>query len=125
MNGLEFFAHPWAMGGRRAKEFLFLGERLDAHEAQAAGVINRVFESDELESETMQRARRIAKMPRMGLAFAKLAVNQSEDAMGMRTGMDSAFGLHQAAHAHNLATTGSVVGGVTAADIRDVISGSR
>ena len=40
-------------------------------------------------------------MPRLGLALAKKAVNQAEDLMGMRAGMDSVFGLHHAAHAHN------------------------
>jgi enoyl-CoA hydratase len=28
--GVEYFAHPWVMGPRQAKEFLFLGERVDA-----------------------------------------------------------------------------------------------
>ncbi len=40
-------------------------------------------------------------MPSFGLALAKKAVNQSEDLMGMRAGMDSVFGLHHFAHAHN------------------------
>ena len=40
-------------------------------------------------------------MPPFGLALAKRAVNQCEDLMGMRPGMDSVFGLHHVAHAHN------------------------
>ena len=40
-------------------------------------------------------------MPPFGLALAKRAVNQCEDLMGMRPGMDSVFGLHHFAHAHN------------------------
>jgi len=40
-------------------------------------------------------------MPPFGLALAKRAVNQCEDQMGMRNGMDSTFGLHHVAHAHN------------------------
>ena len=40
-------------------------------------------------------------MPPFGLALAKRAVNQCEDQMGMRPGMDSVFGLHHLAHAHN------------------------
>lgn len=125
LTGLEFFAHPWNMGGRRAKEFLFLGERLEANDAVAAGVINRVFAPDELESATKERADRIASMPAMGLAFSKMAVNQSEDAMGMRVGMDAAFGLHQAAHAHNVETTGSLVGDRTPHEIRNIVAGKR
>ena len=40
-------------------------------------------------------------MPRFGLALTKQAVNQCEDLMGLRAGMDSVFGLHHFAHAHN------------------------
>ena len=39
-------------------------------------------------------ADKIAAMPAFGLALAKRAVNQCEDQMGLRNGMDSAFGLH-------------------------------
>ena len=46
-------------------------------------------------------AGRIAQMPRFGLALTKKAVNQAEDLQGMRAGMDSVFGLHHFAHAHN------------------------
>jgi hypothetical protein len=28
--GVEYFAHPWMLGPRQAKESLFLGERIDA-----------------------------------------------------------------------------------------------
>jgi enoyl-CoA hydratase len=48
-------------------------------------------------------------MPRFGLALAKQAVHQAEEAMGLRTGIDAAFALHQLAHAHNFATTGSAM----------------
>ena len=51
-------------------------------------------------------------MPRFGLALTKKAVNQCEDLMGMRTGMDSVFGLHHFAHAHNAEVGGDSLGGV-------------
>src|SRR5437763_1239887 len=41
------------------------------------------------------------EMRRLGLALAKKAVNQSEDLMGLQQGLDSVFGLHHFAHAHN------------------------
>jgi enoyl-CoA hydratase len=31
--GVEYFAHPWVMGTRQAREFLYLGERVDAQRA--------------------------------------------------------------------------------------------
>ncbi len=99
--GVEYFAHPWVMNPRAAKEFLYTGGRFDARRAHELGMVNHVVPRAELEDEVMEMAGRIAQMPRLGLALTKKAVNQAEDLMGMRTGMDSVFGLHHAAHAHN------------------------
>lgn len=99
--GVEYFAHPWVMNPRAAKEFLFTGDRFTAQRARELGMVNHVVPRDELEDTVMAMAERISAMPRLGLALAKKAVNQSEDLQGMRAGMDSVFGLHHAAHAHN------------------------
>ena len=40
--GVEYFAHPWVMGPRFAKEFLFLGERVRRARALELGMVNRV-----------------------------------------------------------------------------------
>lgn len=99
--GVEYFAHPWVTNPRAAKEMLFTGDRIVAEQAERWGMVNHVVRRDDLETETLALAGRIAEMPRLGLALAKKAVNQAEDLMGMRAGMDSVFGLHHAAHAHN------------------------
>ncbi|WP_029136469.1 enoyl-CoA hydratase [Nakamurella lactea] len=117
--GVEYFAHPWVMGPRFAKEFLFTGDRMPADRALAIGMVNRVVPRDELESETFALADRIAQMPRLGLALTKKAVNQAEDLMGLRTGMDSVFGLHHAAHAHNAEVGADSLAGQTAKSMRD------
>ena len=117
--GVEYFAHPWVMGPRFAKEFLFLGERVNADRAHALGMVNRVVPRAELEDLTLDLAGRIAEMPRLGLALTKKAVNQCEDQMGLRTGMDSVFGLHHVAHAHNAEVGGDALGGQDARSMRD------
>lgn len=99
--GVEYFAHPWVMNPRAAKEFLFTGDRFPASRALDLGMVNQVVPAAELESTVMAMAERISAMPRLGLALAKKAVNQAEDLQGLRSGMDSVFGLHHAAHAHN------------------------
>ncbi|MGW9404216.1 enoyl-CoA hydratase [Arthrobacter sp. NPDC055585] len=99
--GVEYFAHPWVMNPRAAKEFLFTGDRFPATRARDLGMVNQVVPAAELESTVMAMAERISAMPRLGLALAKKAVNQAEDLQGLRSGMDSVFGLHHAAHAHN------------------------
>jgi enoyl-CoA hydratase len=117
--GVEYFAHPWVMGPRFAKEFLFLGERVDADRAYQLGMVNRVVARAELEPYTLAMAGRIAQMPRLGLALTKKAVNQSEDLMGLRAGMDSVFGLHHVAHAHNAEVGTDALGGFDARSMRD------
>ena len=118
--GVEYFAHPWVLGPRAAKEVLFTGERFTAQQAKEWGMLNRVVPRADLETETMALAEKIAVMPRMGLALAKKAVNQAEDLMGLRSGMDSVFGLHHFAHAHNAEMSGGdSLGGQDARSMRD------
>ena len=117
--GVEYFAHPWVLGPRAAKEVLFTGERFGAEQAKAWGMLNRVVPREDLETETMALAEKIAEMPRLGLALAKKAVNQAEDLMGMRSGMDSVFGLHHFAHAHNAEVGGDSLGGQDARSMRN------
>lgn len=109
MPGVEFFAHPWELGIRRAKEFLFLGEPLSAGEAHRIGMVSRVVPAAQLLAHTVALADRIATKPRLALALVKKSVNLCADQMGQRNGIDLAFGLHQLAHAHNAETTGDPI----------------
>lgn len=104
--GIEFFCHPWVLGPRQAKEFLFTGERMSAQRAYEVGMVNRVVPRDELDSAVMQLAERIAERPRYALALTKKAVNACEDEMGMRSGMETTFALHQLSHEHNTNISG-------------------
>jgi enoyl-CoA hydratase len=110
--GVEYFAHPWALGPRAAREFLYLGEKFSARRAYELGMVNRVVPRDELEHETLDVAKRICEMPRLGLALTKKAINQAEDLMGLHAGMDASFALHHLAHAHNVEVSGDSVSGM-------------
>ncbi len=103
--GVEYFAHPYVMAPRLAKEFLFLGEKMSAERAREIGMINRVVPREQLHAETMKIAERAASMPRFGMALAKKAINQAEDRMGLRETMDATFALHHLAHSHNSLTS--------------------
>ena len=111
--GVEYFAHPFQMAPRFAKEFLFLGERVSAERARELGMINRVVPRTELETATMAIAEKIAAMPRMALTLTKKAVNFAEDEMGLRRSLEHSFALHQLAHASSAETSGSATLGVT------------
>jgi len=39
--GVELLVEPWELGIRKAKEFLWTGETIDAHEAWRLGLVNR------------------------------------------------------------------------------------
>ncbi|MFC0430334.1 enoyl-CoA hydratase [Kutzneria buriramensis] len=116
--GVEYFAHPWMLGPRAAKEVLFTGDRFSAQRAYEWGMVNRVVPREDLLETVGKLAGRIAEMPRFGLALAKKAVNQSEDQMGMRAGMDSVFGLHHLAHAHNAEVSQDSLAGMDAKAMR-------
>lgn len=102
VGGVEYFAHPWELGTRKAKELLFTAEGLSAQEAKALGMVNHVVPSDELTDRCMSLARSIAEKPLFALKLAKEAVNNAEDAQGRATSMQTAFALHQLAHSHNM-----------------------
>jgi enoyl-CoA hydratase len=110
--GVEYFAHPWVLGPRFAKEILYTGDRFSAQRAYEVGMVNRVLPRAQLRTETLALAARIASMPSFGLALTKKAVNHCEDQMGLRNGIDAAFGLHHFAHAHNAEVGGDSLGGV-------------
>jgi len=117
--GVEYFAHPWVLGPRFAKEVLFTGGRFSAERAYQVGMVSRVVPRASLEAATFELAAQIAEMPPFGLALAKRAVNQCEDLMGMRPGMDAVFGLHHLAHAHNAEVSGNYLAGLDARGMRD------
>jgi enoyl-CoA hydratase len=117
--GVEYFAHPWVLGPRFAKEVLFTGGRFSAERAYQVGMVSRVVPRESLESAALELAGQIAEMPPFGLALAKRAINQCEDLMGMRPGMDAVFGLHHLAHAHNAEVSGNYLAGLDARGMRD------
>jgi enoyl-CoA hydratase len=109
MNGHEYFTHPYEAGARLAKEMLFTGRAITAEEALRHGMVNQVVPRDELESATLALAEHIARRPSIGLTLAKQSVNNTLDAMGMYTAIQSAFGLHHVGHNHNLRLFDSLV----------------
>ena len=109
VNGHEYFVHPYEAGQRLAKDMLFTGRAIGAEEALQHGMVNRVVPRDDLERETLALAAHIAKRPMFGLTLAKQSVNNSMDAMGMYTSIQSAFGLHHVGHNHNRLVHGGLV----------------
>jgi enoyl-CoA hydratase len=100
MCGVEYFAHPWEFGARKTKELLLTGDSLSAEEAHQLGMISKIFPADRLEEDTLEFARRIAKLPTVTALLVKEAVNQTVDNMGFTNALNACFSLHQINHAH-------------------------
>ncbi|MGF2943959.1 enoyl-CoA hydratase [Mycobacterium sp. Lab-001] len=100
MPGVEYYAHPWEFGPRKAKELLLTGDSLDVEEAYRLGMVSKVFPVDELAEKTLEFARRIAERPTMAALLVKDSVNAASDAMGFTEALRHAFHIHELGHAH-------------------------
>ena len=100
MCGVEYFAHPWEFGPRKAKELLLTGDAIDIDEAHRLGMVSKVFPKDELSERTLEFASRIAQLPTMTALLIKESVNQSVDNMGFQNALQACFTIHELNHSH-------------------------
>ncbi len=119
MCGLEYFAHPWELGPRLAKELLLTGESLGAERALAIGMLNRVVPADQLAASTDNLAARVAALPTMAALLIKESVNQAQDSQGFTNSLNSAFSLHQLNHSHWAEIHPEQAWGIAGEDIPD------
>ena len=101
VSGVEWLAHPWELGARKAKEFLFTADSWNADEAWRLGMVNHVVELEQLEAFTLAMAQKIAAKPAFALKLAKEAVNKTLDTQGQANAIDQAFSLHHLCHQQN------------------------
>lgn len=72
-----------AMGPKRAREMLLLGEIMDAETAREAGLVNRVVADGALDAAGEDWAERIVRLPRDGIAIGKMATHMALDSLGV------------------------------------------
>ncbi|KMS52022.1 enoyl-CoA hydratase [Novosphingobium barchaimii LL02] len=101
VSGVEWLGHPWELGPRKAKEFLFTSDIWSAEEAHRLGMVNHVVEREELDDFALAMAKRIALKPAFALKLAKEAVNKTLDTQGQMNAIDQAFSLHHLCHNQN------------------------
>jgi len=88
---VQYFTMPWDLGPRKAKEYLFTGDYIDARTALELGLVNRVVERDALAEATLELAQRIALQDPYALKLAKASVNETMDIQGHRQAIEAAF----------------------------------
>ena len=91
------FGGSWLLtrlvGTAKARELYFLNEMLDAEQAAALGIVNRVVDDAALRDETLALAHRIADGPRVALGYMKRNLHAAEtEPFGVVLEME---GLHQ------------------------------
>jgi enoyl-CoA hydratase len=101
MPAVEWLGHPWELGPRKAKQFLFTSDSWSAEEAHRLGMVNEVVPRDELADYTLGMAKKIATKPAFALKLAKEAVNKTLDIQGQMNAIDAAFYLHHLGHNQN------------------------
>ena len=97
-SAVEVLMHPFVMGLRAAKEFLFTGRRMGAEEALRLGMVNRVVKRAELEAATQKLAEDIASAPPFAIKLTKRSLNRAADMQGFRDTINAHFDTHQLAH---------------------------
>jgi 2-(1,2-epoxy-1,2-dihydrophenyl)acetyl-CoA isomerase len=75
------------VGTAKARELMYLSEKLDASEAMRIGLVNRVVASDQIEAVTMDIARRIGDGPRVANRYIKRNLDAAE-AGGLADSLD-------------------------------------
>ena len=73
---------PFALGLKRAKEVLLLGEMFDAEFAMMIGLVNRVVDDNGLDAEVARIADRIAGLKPEAVAANKMLVNSRYESAG-------------------------------------------
>jgi len=95
----EVLIHPWVLGLRHAKQFLFTGERMPARRAYELGMINKLVGTrEELDAATMALAGHIAKAPPFAMQMVKKSLNRSVEVQGIKSALSAHFDLHQLGH---------------------------
>ena len=100
--GVELLVEPWELGIRKAKEFLWTGDTLDALEAWRLGLVNQVVPAADLSERSHALAERIALVPPATAQVVKDTINQTADLMGQSASWKYHFMAHH--WMHNTAT---------------------
>ena len=98
LAGVQYLAHAWELGPRKAKEMLLRSSPVRAQEALELGMVNRVVPRDRLHEEAMLWAREIADVDPTMAALVKRAINGVSDTQGFTASIWHSFDLLELAY---------------------------
>jgi 2-(1,2-epoxy-1,2-dihydrophenyl)acetyl-CoA isomerase len=74
LGGIHFL--PMLVGPHRAKELMFFGDRISAHEAYQLGMVNQVVPADELMNTAFSMAEKLSRKAPFSIGLTKKLMNQ-------------------------------------------------
>ena len=100
MSAPDMQFHPWLVGMRHALELMLTGDAISGTEAARIGFANRAYPAAELDTQVLEIAGRVAKIPTDLQQLNKRSVHQAMEIMGMRAALRAgaqvqALGFHQ------------------------------
>lgn len=98
LAGVEYMAHVWEFGPRKAKEILFRSTAVTAEEARHLGMVNKVVPVESLRAEALAWAKEIATLNPMMTRLLKRGINATVDTMGFSASLAHHFDIHELAH---------------------------
>jgi enoyl-CoA hydratase/carnithine racemase len=96
---------PRLIGPSRAKELIFTGRTIDAHEALRLGLVDEVLPAQDLLARAMSWAAQFARGPSVALAAAKRAVDE-----GIEVSLDDGLVLERQLFAGLFGTQDRLIG---------------
>ncbi|MGO9198203.1 MAG: enoyl-CoA hydratase [Acidimicrobiales bacterium] len=83
------------VGAAKARELYFFSERITAEEGERMGIVNAVFDAQDLEREALGRARRLAEGPSIAYRYMKENLNRAvHGELGECLDMEAAHHIH-------------------------------
>jgi enoyl-CoA hydratase len=95
---VEYPALEWLLGERRAKQFLWLGERVSGVDAVSLGIANWALPESGLDGKVETVAESLLRVPREALALSKSSLRFMSDRQGRRDAAAYHFLAHQLSH---------------------------
>ena len=94
---LQYFSIPWDVSAKKTKELMFEHRFMSAWEGLDTGFVNRVISKDNLETETLAFAERVAEnylLSPLRIELVKSSVNHMMDTMGFSAEIDTMYNNH-------------------------------
>jgi 2-(1,2-epoxy-1,2-dihydrophenyl)acetyl-CoA isomerase len=83
------------VGAGKARELYFFSERISAEDGERLGIVNAVFAPEDLEQETLERAKRLATGPSIAYRYMKENLNRAVNGeLGECLDMEAVHHIH-------------------------------